>query len=308
MKPNNLPDGTRLCQNPDCSNVVEGRVTKVYCDTPCQIAAKNAKRIKIKTKTCVVCNNEFPTTDAKRIVCSDKCKSQHDQNKLDAHNKELHEFIAKSRFEFIELTNDEDREDYADKLIDDFCSNYKVEQAFWLVEHKKTAQFITEFVYDPLPTRLTNAKRKDHYVVALVEEYNLEKDMIIAVPRLFYNNVPPVTSIQKVKTGTEIRNCLVPLRATFAGAWKTKGPANDKLEELKRILDYDDERTALFMEARVIKHDLFDAVVYTEELKKYTDVFVFTEQRSKSLYGDTLFNYKKSLQPNQLATITFTDE
>jgi len=215
-----------------------------------------------------------------QIYCkTSKCKSQHNQNKLDAHNKELYEFIANSRFEFIELTNDEDRLHYADMLIDKFCSNYKVEQAFWLVEHTKSVSFLTEFKYDPLPVTLPKSKRSDRYVVAVNFFHDKDQNLIEPVIETFFQY--PQEELQ------------FPI---YAGQYVTKSAAKRKREELEKVLSYGDERTTLFLDARIIKHDLFEAVVCTDELKKYTDVFVYTENRCKRLYGDTLLNYKKTLR------------
>jgi hypothetical protein len=274
------PQEIKMCTNPDCSNAVK-RPNQKFCCEQCKNAVNNAKRITIKIKTCTVCKKIFETTDNKRKICSDKCSI--DRNELE--KKELHDYIANLRFEFIELKDDQDRLHYADMIIDTYCGpdGRKTQQAFFMFQSKlinefNIANYNPEFKYNPLPQKLKRQKIHELYHVVISDEYGM-KSLTTDITAKMFRGIP-----------NEPLNF-----PTISGSYKTKAAALKKLRQLEQILAYNDERTLLLLDARIVENDLFEAIVYTEELKKYTDVFVYTANRCKQLYGDTLYNYRKSL-------------
>jgi ribosomal protein L37AE/L43A/heat shock protein HspQ len=272
------PQQIKICTNPDCSNVVK-RPNQKFCCEKCKNAVNNAKRITIKIKTCTVCKKIFETTDNKLKICSDKCSI--DRNELE--KKELHNYISRLRFEFIELINDQDREHYADMLIDKYITDRQTQHAFFMFQSKSISKFNIanynpEFKYNPLPHKLKRKNIDNLYHVVIDDQYDMKSLTYDVVANIFY--------------GIPDRSLNFP---TIAGSYKTKAAALQKLRQLEQILAYNDERTLLLLDARIVENDLFEAIVYTEELKKYTDVFVYTANRCKQLYGDTLYNYRKSL-------------
>lgn len=144
--------------------------------------------------------------------------------------------------------------------------------------------FKPEFKYEPENVYPDRVDPKKPYIVAIVQKPTDEEVVVMAKNRLPVHDFGTCEG-EKITIGYKPR---------YYGPYKYKSHAERKRAELEQILSYDDDRSVLLGDFRVIKHDLTEATLYLEELKRWTDAFVYAEGHCRYVHNMSVDNYYRN--------------
>ncbi|QCO57465.1 hypothetical protein EOK75_17275 (plasmid) [Pseudorhodobacter turbinis] len=279
----------RTCAH--CDAELTGSRSQKYCNQVCKNAANNAKNnalsklLRTQEKTCVVCDATFTTSKSSTITCSVACAEIEQKNKVAAHNAEADVLCVKLRRMFIELTSKFERENFAKNLIEEHNTNPLVRTVFHRVNKvfKPLPKPIYKLNYNPKKDRPSPSQMKDKHVVMVHAVIDLKAGTVDYVAGIFKDSIP------------HFRDSI------FIGAYKNLRDAKKKVAEINTVLSYDDERTVLLIDYRLVNHDRSSAALLIEEIDMDMNVFTYTELYSKLTYKDSvLINYYNVLAQKEL--------
>lgn len=270
----------KQCVNPDCMNHVK-RSNQKFCSVRCKNAVNNAKRAVTKTKKCTVCKKTFTTTDNKQKFCAQTCKHE----RAEQIAQESYDLLRSTRRDFIELRSEPERQKFADDMIERYCTDSVMRRAFY--RHLKL-QFKPDFIYNPHDISGKKVNPKRPFAVVLHDKYNDD-----------FTEWEPVVSIFAYKVPT----LSFPI---YYGQYQYKSHAERKKANLEKILSYNDDRTQLLLDARVVQHNRVEATLHLEEINRWVDAFIYTEGRCRYLHDglsiDEFYKKKKGAK-NEPETI-----
>lgn len=273
----------KICQNPSCSAPIIGRASKKFCSTKCKNASHNsvtnAKKLRTYDKVCAVCAKPFVTTDNRVVACSKACKTLRHMVQLRKNTGEVKQFAHETRLMFLATKSSIARNKIADALIIRAKKDTIVRQAFYLHSIDKIP-FLTNANYDPLPSRPLRSDAKNKTSVMLYTKYDDATEQVDYVVKCFTDRVP--------------RRLKCYIDSICIGTYAAQQLAEAKKQEIERILSYEDARTQLLLEHRLVEHNLEEANIRLDSINNWVDVFDLANKRCRKRHGVVVSEYARN--------------
>jgi hypothetical protein len=257
----------RICQNPDCSAIVTGRVDRLTCSQKCRNAVKIAKRAAvIKTRNCEVCQKSFIVSAENRKLCSDDCRDH--QHKRQLRNSELRVYAVKDdlRGQLIAAKTEDQLRQFGRDITDAFINDAQVRSAYYYQSQIKKSK-PNNITKNP-PRRKLKADRRTVMVYCSPTSSKLRVGIFKGSVAHSFN-----------RAGETGKNIPILNAGTSNMDLATKRKA-----EIERILAYDDDRTSLLLEHGIIIHNDTEAKLLLGEITLGLDAFEFMKLYCKVIY------------------------